>query len=216
MIFRDRTHAAEALARPLAAYRRRKDAVILAIPRGGVVLGAVLARALELPLDVILTKKIGHPQSSEYAIGVVNLTSESIDEGVVERDGIPWSYVEGEVARIRALLRKRYRLYRGNAPAPSLTGKSAILVDDGIATGNTMAAAARLARQEGAKRVVVAVPVAPPQAVAALREAADEVVCLVQPDEFFGIGEFYDRFDQVEDEEAIRLLRESAGAGAPR
>lgn len=215
-MFRDRRDAAESLAKPLRPYRGRKDTVILAIPRGGVVIGAVLAHELELPLDVILTKKLPHPNDPEYAIGVVNLTREAIDYSVVEAEHIPWTYIERETSRIRKLLSERYRLYRGQSDPPHLKGKTVILVDDGIATGNTMSAAVILARHEAARRIVVAAPVASPRAAVALRALADEVVCLVEPLNFGSISEFYERFEQVEDDEATRLLRDGVPAGAGR
>jgi predicted phosphoribosyltransferase len=216
MRFRDREDAARALVSPLAAYRGRKDVIILAIPRGGVVIGATLARTLELPLDVTLTKKLSHPENPEYAIGVVSLTRESIDYAAVARDHIASSYIERETGRIRKLLSERYRLYRGEADPPVLKGKTVILVDDGIATGQTMSAAVFIARREAARRIVVAVPIASQQAVEALRELADQVVCAASPRDFLAIGEFYERFDQVEDNEAVRLLRQSAPAEAIR
>lgn len=205
-MFLNREDAAKALLRRLKAYKGRKNAVIVAIPRGGVVIGAALAKALHLPLDIILTKKIGHPLMPEYAIGVVDLSSQAIDEAVVERDHIRPEYVQGEIERIRALLKKRYAAYRGSrAPVP-LKAKTVILVDDGIATGNTMAAAIGLLRLEQAKKIIAAVPVAPADAVEKLGRLADEVVCVLVPERFFAIGQFYETFEQVDDDEALRLL----------
>jgi len=212
-MFTDREDAGNRLAQELGKYRGAKNALILAIPRGGVAIGSALAKALDLPLDVILTKKIGHPADPEYAIGVVNLSSESIDEAAVKLHGVPRSYLDGEIRRIRRLLMERYRVYRGGGAPPSLRGKTVIIADDGIATGNTMMAAVRTARKEDAARIVVAAPVGSPAAARRLREMADEVVCLEEPDDFAAIGPCYERFDQVGDDEAIRLLRESA---APR
>lgn len=211
MRFRDRRDAARALARLLAAYGDRKDVVLLAIPRGGVVIGAVLASELNLPLDVVLTKKIGHPLSAECAIGVVSLAGEMIDEEIVERDRISRDYVEKESVRIGKLLLKRYRAYRGGASPLPLRGKIVVIVDDGIATGHTMSAAVLWAQRESAKKVVAAAPVASSHAAAALRELADEVVCVVEEEDFSAIGQFYENFGQVEDAEAIRLLRDKGG-----
>lgn len=213
-MFADRRDAARELARWLARYKDAADAVVLAIPRGGVVIGAVLAEELGLPLDVVLTKKIGHPDNPEYAIGVVSLSGEIVDEAVVERESIPRAYLAGEIARLRAQLQKRRRLYRGGRPEIPLPGKTAIVCDDGIATGNTMLAAIRLARAAGAKKVVAAAPVGAPDSVAALSEAADEVVCVLQPEPFLAIGGFYRDFKQVEDEEAISLLKAAAARSA--
>jgi predicted phosphoribosyltransferase len=216
-MFADRRQAGRELAALLSRFRGREDAVVLAIPRGGVALGAVLAAELGLPLDVILAKKIGHPDNPEYAIGAVGLEGEEIDEDVVERDGIPRAYLDAQIARLRALLRKRQALYHRGRAELSLAGKTAVVCDDGIATGDTMFAAIRAARRAGAARVVAAVPVAPPAAAAQLERLADETVCPLRPDEFYAIGQFYRDFTQVEDEEAIRLLDEAAARRkAPR
>lgn len=210
-MYRDRQDAGEALARELAQYRGT-DAVVAAIPRGGLAVGAVVARRLGLDLEPLLTKKIGHPASPEFAIGVVNLTTEKIDEDVVVRDGISRRWLEGEIARLREALRRRQQDYAQGRPAVSLRGRVALIVDDGVATGNTVIAAARLAKAEGARRVVIAVPVAPRDGLAQLRAAADELVCPLTPDSFFAIGQFYDSFEQVDDAEASRLLREASPA----
>lgn len=213
-MFEDREDAARRLAARLKAYEGRGDAVVAAIPRGGIVIGAVVAKALRLPLEALLTKKIGHPLQPEFAIGVVNLSHELIDEEVVERERIPREYILKEVARLRELLRRRHAQYHAGRAPIGFPGKTVILVDDGLATGRTMEAAVRLAREEGAAAVVVAVPVAPADTLERLRPAVDELVCLLVPASFAAIGQFYADFAQVEDEEAMRLLRESAGAPA--
>lgn len=214
-MFVDRRDAARQLAAELSSYAGRPEALVLAIPRGGIVIGAVLAEELGLPLDIILTKKIGHPMNLEYAIGVVNLGGEIIDEEVVAGDGISSAYIRDSVERIQEQLRKRYRFYRGERPEAELRDKTVILCDDGIATGNTMLAAVRLARRQHARRIVVAVPVGPSRSLEALGRLADDVVCLRRPDDFLAISQFYDRFDQVEDEEAVRLLRRAASKAPP-
>ncbi len=211
-VFEDREDAGRELAKRLTAYAGRKEALVLAIPRGGGVTGAVVANRLGLPLDIVLTKKIGHPDNPEYAIGVVNLSSELVDEDVVAREGVSREYLARRIEAIRAELRRRYEAYRGRRPAPELEGKTVILVDDGIATGNTMLAAVALARREKARKVVVAVPVGPRDTIERLRRLADEVACVSAPSDFFAIGQFYETFGQVEDEEAMRLLR---GSRAP-
>lgn len=213
-MYEDREDAARRLAGLLAPYRGRKDAVVVAIPRGGIVVGAVLAKELRLPLEALLTKKLGHPLQPEYAIGVVNLTRELIDEEVVEREGISEEYIRGEVSRLRELLRRRHAAYHAGREPVELSGKTVILTDDGLATGRTMEAAVRLAREEGAAEVLVAVPVAPASTLERLRPSVDELVCPLVPASFSAIGQFYADFAQVEDEEAMRLLRESAAASA--
>jgi len=206
-MFRDRLDAAGRLVRELSRYRARRDAVVLAVPRGGLPIGAVLARELDLQLDVILTKKIGHPNDPEFAIGAVSLTDAEIDAALVEREGIPSGYLDSEVARIRESLRQRYKTYRGAARPLPVAGQTVILTDDGAATGRTLLAAIELLRREKAGKIVVALPVAPPDTVEALRCAADQVVCLEQPVDFGAISRFYRDFSQVSDEEAVAILR---------
>lgn len=208
-MFADRSDAGRRLAARLAAYKDAENAVVLAIPRGGLPVGAVLARELRLPLDVVLTKKIGHPLQPEYAVGVVDLKHELLNERVIAAEEIPAAYLAAEIERIRALLRKRSDEYCGGRPPVPVRGRTAILTDDGLATGSTMKAAIRLAREDGAAKLVVAVPVAPASTLEELRGLADEVVCVLVPDLFQAIGQFYEDFTQVSDEEAIRLLRQA-------
>lgn len=217
-MFHDRIDAADRLARRLKAYRGRRDAVVLAIPRGGLPIGRTLADALGLELDVVLTKKIGHPDNPEYAIGAVSLTGEAVNRDVVERERIPAEYLATAIARIRESLWQRYRMYRGVSKPLDVAGKTVILTDDGAATGRTLLAAIDLLRADRARRIVVAVPVAPPDALELLERSADEVVCLEAPAEFMAIGQFYADFSQVPDEEAVAILRGAhhAGPGAER
>lgn len=207
-MFRDRLDAAGRLAAKLQRYRNLKDAVILAVPRGGLPIGGALARELGLKLDVILTKKIGHPANPEFAIGAVSLTDAAIDAALVERERIPPSFIASEIARIRENLRQRYRMYRGAARPLPVAGKTVILTDDGAATGRTLLAAIELLRSEGAGRIVAALPVAPPDTLKVLERSADEVVCLEAPGDFVAIGQFYEDFSQVADEEAVSILRD--------
>lgn len=209
-MFYDRHDAAVRLVRKLERYRDRQDAIVLAVPRGGLSIGGVLASELNLKLDVILTKKIGHPDNPEFAIGAVGLTEETLNEELVRREGISSRYLDAEIARIRDSLRERYRMYHGAAQPQSVAGKIAILTDDGAATGQTLLVAIELLRREGAAKIVVALPVAPPDTVELLESRADEVVCLEIPSRFRAIGEFYRDFSQVEDEEAVSILRGAA------
>lgn len=206
-MFHDRHDAAVRLARELRRFKGRTDALVLAVPRGGLPIGGVLAAELGLPLDVILTKKIGHPYNPEFAIGAVSLTGETYDEALARREGISPEWIAGEIARIRETLRARYRMYHGKGKPLPVAGKVVILTDDGAATGRTLIVAVDLLRREGAARIVVAIPVAPPDAVELLEGAADEVVCLEVPSSFMAIGEFYGDFSQVSDEEAVAILR---------
>lgn len=209
-MFHDRHDAAVRLARELRSYRDGKSAVILAVPRGGLPIGGVLASELNLPLDVVLTKKIGHPSNPEFAIGAVSLTDEIIDEELVTREGISAGWLDDEIARIRRKLHERYRMYHGAGRPLPVAGKTVILTDDGAATGRTLLVAIDLLRREGAAKIVVAVPVAPPDTVVLLESRADEVVCLDTPSSFMAIGEFYEDFSQVEDEQSVAILRGGA------
>lgn len=206
-MFKDRLDAAGRLVRRLQGYRDSRNAVVLAIPRGGLPIGARLARELGLRLDVILIKKIGHPENPECAIGAVSLTASSVDEALVARGGVSSGYVAAEVSRLQDSLRRRSRLYRGAARPLPVQGKTVILTDDGAATGRTLLSAVELLRRDGAGRIVVAIPVAPPETVEALERAADEVVCLETPGNFMAIGQFYDDFSQVPDEEVVEILK---------
>lgn len=206
-MFHDRHDAAVRLAAKLQGYRGRRDALVLAVPRGGLPIGAVLSRRLGLGLDVILTKKIGHPYAPEFAIGAVSLTGETIDTALAAREGIPADWLAAEIVRIREGLRERYRVYHGGGEPAPVAGMTVILTDDGAATGRTMLAAVDLLRRQGAARIVAAVPVAPPETLALLEARADEVVCLEAPSDFRAIGGSYDDFTQVSDGEAAELLR---------
>lgn len=206
-MFHDRHDAALQLARKLQHYRGRADAVILAVPRGGLPIGGVLAAELGLPLDVALTKKIGHPANPEFAIGSVSLTDETLDEELVAAEGISSRYLDAQIARIRESLREKRRMYRGGTAPLPVAGKTVILTDDGAATGRTLLAAVDLLRREGAATIVAALPVASREAVALLKTRADEVVCLDVPSRFMAIGEFYEDFSEVDDVDAVRILR---------
>jgi predicted phosphoribosyltransferase len=212
-MFLDRTEAGKKLAVALEAYRGREGAVVLAVPRGGLPVGAVVARELGLPLDVILTKKIGHPQNPEAAVGAVALSGEEIRPHA-ERLDVPEAYLRDQIARLRAELRRRHELYCGESEPLPVAGRVVLLTDDGAATGLTLKAAAGALKNAGAARVVVAVPVAPPDAVEVLRSMADEVVCLRVPSDFRAVGQFYSDFSQVSDAEAIAILREAAAVRA--
>jgi putative phosphoribosyl transferase len=196
-MLRDRLEAGERLAAALEAYRGRRDAVVLAVPRGGLPIGAVVAETLGLPLDVMLTKKIGHPQNPELAVGAVALSGEVIGP-LARQYAVPESYLLERIEAAR---------YAGDSEPVAVEGKTVLLVDDGAATGMTLRVAAAALKNAGAARVVIAVPVAPEEAVAVLRPRADEVVCLECPDDFRAVGQYYADFTEVDDEQAAGLLR---------
>jgi len=206
MLFKNRFDAAEQLAERLQKYKGKKDVVILAIPRGALEIGNVLAKKLQLPLDIVLTKKIGHPDNPEMAIGAVSLVSQTIDPHFSE---VSKAYLQQEIPELRKKLKERSQKYRGKKTFQNLKDKIVLLVDDGIAMGHTMSAAIDLVRKEKPKKIVVAVPVGSQEAVSMLQQKADEVICLSIPESFMAIGQFYQQFEQVEDEEAMRLLKDA-------
>ncbi|MDV3293904.1 MAG: hypothetical protein LYZ70_06505 [Nitrososphaerales archaeon] len=206
IMFRDRRQAGEALAAALMDLKG-EDVIVLAIPRGGVVVGDVVARALGAPLDVVVTKKIGAPGQPEYALGAVTQDGEAlVDDEAVRMLGVDREYVEKEASRQAMEVRDRMRRFRGDMPLPTLKGRTVVIVDDGIATGSTILAAVRSVRRQAPKSVVVAAPVGPVETVARMSGEADRVVCLETPKPFFAIGEFYSEFEQVEDDEVKRIL----------
>ena len=213
MIFADRLDAGERLAKGLA-HLAGSDCVVLAIPRGGVIVGEVIARELGAPLDVVVPRKIGAPGNPELAIGAVAPGIRVLDPRMVGALGVTDRYLEREISEQEAEIERRQRAYRGGRPPQPVEGRVAIVVDDGVATGSTAVAALRWARARGAERVVLAVPVAPPQSLERLRAEADEVVVLETPQPFLAVGEWYRDFDQTTDEQVVSALARSAGTRA--
>lgn len=208
MLFRDRQDAGRQLAAALEGYRGR-DCVVLALPRGGVPVAAEVAQALDAPLDLLLVRKIGAPQQPELAIGAVIDGGTPIivrDENMIRLTGASSAQFEALCAREMAEIERRRRHYLGGRPPESLRGRIAIVIDDGLATGNTMHAALRGARQRQPRELVMAVPVAPPDSLRNFQGEADRIVCLATPDPFGAVGYFYDDFDQVSDDEVIQLM----------
>lgn len=213
MIFADRIDAGERLAKGLA-HLAGSECVVLAIPRGGVIVGEVIARELGAPLDVVVPRKIGAPGNPELAIGAVAPGIRVLDPRMVGALGVTDRYLDREIAEQEAEIERRQRAYRGGRLPQPVEGRVAIVVDDGVATGSTAVAALRWARARGAERVVLAVPVAPPQSLERLRAEADEVVVLETPQPFLAVGEWYRDFDQTTDEQVVSALARSAGSRA--
>lgn len=211
MRFRDRIQAGRRLAARLAHYAEDPVAVVLALPRGGVPVAFEVAEALNLPLDVFLVRKLGLPGHEELAMGAVASGGVRVlNDEVLERGGVPDAVLDAVTAHERAVLEQRERSYRGDRPPLSVAGRTVLLVDDGLATGSSMKAAlAGLARLEPA-RVVVAVPVAPPETVREIQHLADEVVCIHAPEGFTAVGSWYEEFGQTSDEEVHELLARAA------
>ena len=212
--FLDRVEAGELLGQVLAGLVR-PPVVVLGIPRGGVVVAARVAARLGAPLDVVVPRKVGAPGNPELAVGAVADGVSAIDEPAIRRLGLDMAAVRAEVARQTVEVARRTAAYRRGRPPLELTGRTAVLVDDGVATGWTCAAAASFTRRAGAARVVVAVPVGPPGLAERLSPVVDEVVVLVTPDPYLNVGQVYERFPQVEDEEVLRCL-EQGHAPTPR
>ena len=210
MIYKDRIEAANLLATKLEAHNDKK-AIILAIPRGGVPIGYVVANQLHLPLEVVLSKKIGHPLHKEFAIGAVTLKSQVLSSAA---DQVSKSYIDSETKKIRALLTRRYQNLYGKKAPLELKDKILIIVDDGIATGNTIISTIEMLHKEQPKKIVVAVPVSSQSALQKLQNTPfiDKVICLNSPSDFRSVSQFYENFDQVDDAEVISLLNKIEAA----
>ena len=208
MMFKDRTDAAIKLKDRLFPYQGKKDTLILAIPRGGVEIGYVLAKELRLPLDILMVKKISHPGNPEFAIGATGITQSVINEALVEQEGIPNTYLEEEISHLQTLISESYRRYTGRTSLPDLFKKTIIVVDDGMATGYTLLAALDVVRKEAPEKIIVAVPMASKEAYSLIKEKTDDLICLDVPSSFLTVGEFYSNFREIEDEEVILWLEE--------
>lgn len=204
MRFKDRNDAASKLIPYLDKYKDEKG-VVLAIPRGGVPIAYHIAKKFNLPLELLMTKKIGHPAHEEFAIGAVSMEGHIIDE---ERD-ISQSYIDKEVTRIRKALKESYKKFMGDHIPLSLEHKVVIIIDDGVATGNTILSSIKMLRQRNPKKIVVAVPVASYEAAEKIRKLVDDFICLYIPTPFVGVGMHYFNFTQVSDEEVIQLLKDA-------
>lgn len=206
MIFRDRRDAGRALAHALRNVAGLEGAVALALPRGGVPVGYEIARALQLPLDVLVVRKLGAPGQQELALGAVSGSGVlALNEEIVRAFGFSMEQMEAMAARERAEIARREDAYRQGRAALDVKGRTVLVVDDGLATGSTMMAAVRTLRPVAA-RVVVAVPVGARKACEELREVADKVICLEAPEHFQAVGEFYEDFGQTSDAEVRELL----------
>jgi putative phosphoribosyl transferase len=203
----NRQAAGRALAEALDAYRDRDDVIVLALPRGGVPVALEIAAALGAPLDLMLVRKLGTPGQEELAMGAIASGGGRVmNERVVQALGISQQAIERVAEREGRELQRREQLYRGKRPWPDLRDRCVMLVDDGLATGATMRAAVEAVRARQPAHVVVAVPVAPADTIALLREEADAVICLAEPEPFQAIGLWYMDFSQVSDEEVREML----------
>ena len=207
-VFYDRQEAGQKLAKAISKKRlaiNKNNALVLALPRGGVIVGREIARLLNIPLDIVVTKKIGFPGNPEYAIGAVGESGELVmGNEIVDR-----KYLEKEIEVKKEEIKRRLVEYRGTKSPPDLRGKTVILVDDGLATGLSMKAAVNEVRAKKPAQIIIAVPVASPESIDELKEEVNELICLKTPRPFFAIGNFYTNFEQVTDEEVKTALRDS-------
>lgn len=216
MSFSDRREAGRALGAKLAAYAGRKDVTVLGVPRGGVPVAFEVALALDAPLDVFLVRKLGAPGQEELAMGAIASGGVRVlNPTVIQSLRISADEIERAARREEHELRRRELSCRGDRPPLDIEGRIAILVDDGLATGSSMRAAVEAARKLAPARIVVAVPVSPPSTAREMRRIADGVVCVVTPEPFYSVGQFYEEFDQTTDEEVRELLRRSAALPVP-
>lgn len=206
-MFDDRRDAGKRLAPLVAQYRHQKNAVVIGLPRGGVVTAYEIAQFLELPLDVICPRKVGAPHNPELALGAVTESGKGFfNEELISQLNVSKEYLKEEIEKEKMRAAMRLSLYRKGRPTLDFQGKTVIIVDDGLATGATMKAAILAIKTEKAAKIVVAVPVSPPDTAAEIREMVDEFVCIDTPWFFQAVGQFYKQFGQTEDDEVIALL----------
>jgi predicted phosphoribosyltransferase len=215
--FVDRSDAGRQLAQELEQYAGRHDVVVLGLPRGGVPVAFEIAMALDLPLDVFVVRKLGLPGHEEFGIGAIASGGvRVVDQAVLRAYGVDPATLDRVTERERRELERRERLYRDDRPFPDVRGRAVILVDDGLATGSTMRAAIAALRQEGARELVVAVPVGASETCEAMKPLVEHLVCLYTPEPFYAVGLWYENFDQTSDAEVHDLLDRAAARMAPR
>jgi putative phosphoribosyl transferase len=207
-MFQDREEAGKLLAAKLQSFKGVKNLIILAIPRGGVVVGRELAQALNCPLDVLVTKKIGAPGNPELAIGAVGPDGTVVlNQDLALRTRVDKKYLKSQISNLKSEVARRIKDFRGDKPPLKLKNKTVILADDGIATGATIEASIKWIRSQKPKKVILAMPVAAPDSIVKLTSLVNEVICLDQPYFFAAVGQFYQSFPQVSNEEVIALLK---------
>lgn len=200
-MFHDRIEAGILLVKKLRKYKH-ENCIVLGIPRGGIPVAYVIASELDMPLDIVLSRKIGHPMNKEFAIGAASLSDHFINEGEYASE----DYIKEELQVVRKRLQEMHQKFKGTTPNAKLTGAVVILVDDGVATGNTLLAALRLIKKQKPDKIIVAVPVCSNSAFELLSKEADEIISLLVPNNFHGVGQFYESFETVSDEEVKEYL----------
>src|SRR5438093_342622 len=211
MLFRNRMHAGQVLAKMLQEYGNREDVVVLALPRGGVPVAFEIANALHVPLDVFLVRKLGVPGQEELAMGAIATGGiRVLNNEVVKHLGIPEHVIDSATQAEQRELDRREQVYRGNRQPPQVHGWTMIFVDDGLATGSTMRAAVTALRQQKPAHIVVAVPVAAASTCQEFQDEVDQIICATTPEPFYGVGQWYEDFSQTSDEEVRDLLDRAA------
>lgn len=207
-MYKNRTEAAQLLAKKLEAYRKMENAVVVTIPRGGLPMGYFIATTLNLPLDIVLSKKIGHPFNNEFAIGAVTLSDSILSESAKDVSEI---YLKDETEQIRTLLKQQQDFYYGNHKPTSLKDKIVIIVDDGVATGHTLISSIKLIEKQNPKEIVVALPVSPSSVIETIESipSVTKTICLHAPSSFQSVGQFYKEFNAVDDDEVVYLLKKA-------
>ena len=210
-MFLNREEAGSLLAEKLTDYNNDKNAVIVAIPRGGVPIGFVIAEKLNLPLEIVLSKKIVHPIHKEYAIGAVTLKNRILSDAAAEVSKV---YIDDQTGQVRDLLRKRHIWYYGHKNPLELKNKIVIIVDDGVATGSTLISSINFIQHEQPLKIIVALPVAPTTALKKIEKLSSvtNVICLLVPNNFHAVGQFYKEFNQVDDQEVVQLLNKASSS----
>jgi putative phosphoribosyl transferase len=207
MYFHNRAHAGQELAAALSEYKEKQDTLLLALPRGGVPVAFEIAKRLNLPLDVLLVRKLGVPGQEELAMGAIAENDILyLNQDVVDMINIPKAAIQSVINSETQELERRSQLYRRDRPAPDLTDKTVIIVDDGLATGATMHAAVNALKQAKIKQLIVAVPVGAGSTCRELNETADKLICLYTPEPFYGVGRWYQDFSQTSDQDVQELL----------
>lgn len=210
-LFNDRADAGKKLAKKLSEYANRSDVIILALPRGGVPVAFEVAKELNVKMDVFIVRKLGVPGNEELAMGAI--ASENIrvlNEDVIRSFQIPQSVIDEVAVNELRELERRERLYRGNRPKPDISGSTVILIDDGLATGATMRAAAAAVKTKNPAKIVIAVPTAASDTCSAFENEVDKTICVATPEPFYGVGAWYEDFSQTTDKEVCELLNKAA------
>jgi putative phosphoribosyl transferase len=208
MTYVNREQAGSILASHLQKYKNKSNTVVLGLPRGGVVTAHVVAKNLNLPLDITCPRKIGAPANPEYAIGAITETGEGLfNQAAITSLGVTKDYLESMIEREKMIAQKRLQLFRSGKPPLDVKNKTVILVDDGLATGFTMKVAIKSIKRLGAKKIIVAVPVAPKDTCEEIKEMVDALVCPLHPTFFYAVGQFYQDFQQTEDIEVVDIMK---------